>query len=90
MKNPSSECSTTCSGGALVWFYYDNSAGTIHVSGHASQEEAKTFAATVKPEYFIRCTGVPASVRHAALRKSTGMRVRGDFAFEDGRQIEFT
>src|SRR5437879_12481288 len=37
---------------ALV--YYDNSAGTIHVSGHGSQEEQKLLLQLVKPKYFIR------------------------------------
>src|SRR5438046_4080413 len=40
---------------ALV--YYDNSAGTIHVSGHASQEEQKLLLQLVKPKYFIPVHG---------------------------------
>ena len=35
---------------ALV--YYDNSGGTIHVSGHASQEEQKLVLQLVKPQIF--------------------------------------
>src|SRR5262249_1268297 len=40
---------------ALV--HYDNSAGIIHVSGHASQEEQKLLLQLVKPKYFIPVHG---------------------------------
>src|SRR3984885_11784040 len=40
---------------ALV--YYDNNAGLIHVSGHASQEEQKLMLQLVKPKYFIPIHG---------------------------------
>ena len=40
---------------ALV--YYDNDGGTIHVSGHASQEEQKLLLNLVRPRYFIPVHG---------------------------------
>src|SRR5258708_27816479 len=48
--------------------YYDNSAGTIHVSGHASQEEQTLLLQLVKPKYFIPVHGDYRHLfRHAAL-----------------------
>ena len=56
---------------ALV--YYDNSAGTIHVSGHASQEEQKLLLQLVKPKYFIPVHGEYRHLfRHAALAHQLG------------------
>src|SRR6266852_8844047 len=40
---------------ALV--YYDDSSGTIHVSGHGSQEEQKLLLNLVRPRYFIPVHG---------------------------------
>src|SRR5882724_10994323 len=57
---------------ALV--YYDNSAGTIHVSGHASQEEQKLLLQLVKPKYFIPVHGEFRHLfRHAALAHQLGV-----------------
>jgi ribonuclease J len=74
---------------ALV--YYDNSAGTIHVSGHASQEEQKLLLRLVKPKYFIPVHGEYRHLfRHAALAHQLGC-VSGDILLlEDGKVIEFT
>src|ERR1700684_3135579 len=56
---------------ALV--YYDNSAGTIHVSGHASQEEQKLVMQLVKPKYLIPVNGEYRHIfRHAALAHQLG------------------
>src|SRR5207244_12001003 len=56
---------------ALV--YYDNSAGIIHVSGHASQEEQKLLLQLVKPKYFIPVHGEYRHLfRHAALAHQVG------------------
>ncbi len=73
---------------ALV--YYDNSAGTIHVSGHASQEEQKLMLQLVKPKYFIPVHGEYRHLfRHAALAHQLGV-VSGEILLvEDGQSIEF-
>ena len=74
---------------ALV--YYDNSAGVIHVSGHASQEEQKLVLQLVKPKYFIPVHGEYRHLfRHAALAHQLGM-VSGEILLvENGQNIEFT
>jgi len=74
---------------ALV--YYDNAAGPIHVSGHASQEEQKLLLQLVKPKYFIPMHGEYRHLfRHAALAHQLGV-VSGDILLmEDGKCVEFT
>jgi ribonuclease J len=74
---------------ALV--YYENAAGTIHVSGHASQEEQKLLLQLVKPRYFIPVHGEYRHLfRHAALAYQLGV-VSGEIMIvEDGQTIEFT
>ena len=74
---------------ALV--YYDNSAGTIHVSGHASQEEQKLILRLVKPKYFIPVHGEYRHLfRHAALAHQLGAVGEEILLMEDGKCIEFT
>jgi ribonuclease J len=74
---------------ALV--YYDNSAGTIHVSGHASQEEQKLILRLVKPKYFIPVHGEYRHLfRHAALAHQLGAVSEEILIMEDGKCIEFT
>jgi ribonuclease J len=74
---------------ALV--YYDNSAGTIHVSGHASQEEQKLLLQLVKPKYFIPVHGEYRHLfRHAALAHQLGSVSSEILLVEDGRPVEFT
>ncbi len=74
---------------ALV--YYDNSAGTIHVSGHASQEEQKLLLQLVKPKYFIPIHGEYRHLfRHAALAHQLNCVSGEILLLEDGKQIEFT
>jgi ribonuclease J len=74
---------------ALV--YYDNSAGTIHVSGHASQEEQKLLLQLVKPKYFIPVHGEYRHLfRHAALAHQLGCVSGEILLIEDGKTIEFT
>jgi ribonuclease J len=74
---------------ALV--YYDNSAGVIHVSGHASQEEQKLVLQLIKPKYFIPVHGEYRHLfRHAALAHQLGV-VSGEILLvENGQNIEFT
>jgi ribonuclease J len=74
---------------ALV--YYDNSAGTIHVSGHASQEEQKLILQLVKPKYFIPVHGEYRHLfRHAALAYQLGCVSGEILVLEDGHTLEFT
>jgi ribonuclease J len=74
---------------ALV--YYDNSGGTIHVSGHASQEEHKLIMQLVKPKYFIPVHGEYRHLfRHAALAYQLGSVSGEILLLEDGHTLEFT
>jgi len=74
---------------ALV--YYDNSAGVIHVSGHASQEEQKLVLQLVKPKYFIPIHGEYRHLfRHAALAHQLGVVSGEILLIENGQNIEFT
>ena len=73
---------------ALV--YYDNSAGTIHVSGHASQEEQKLILQLVKPRYFIPVHGEYRHLfRHAALARQLNCVSGEILLLEDGHCLEF-
>jgi ribonuclease J len=74
---------------ALV--YYDNNAGLIHVSGHASQEEQKLMLQLVKPRYFIPIHGEYRQLfRHAAMAHQLGVVSDEVLLLEDGHPIEFT
>jgi ribonuclease J len=74
---------------ALV--YYDNNAGLIHVSGHASQEEQKLMLQLVKPKYFIPLHGEYRQLfRHAALAHQLGVVSGEIMLLEDGQPVEFT
>ena len=74
---------------ALV--YYDNAGGTIHVSGHASQEEQKLVLQLVKPKYFIPVHGEYRHLfRHAALAYQLGCVSGEIIILEDGNTLELT
>jgi ribonuclease J len=74
---------------ALV--YYENAAGTIHVSGHGSQEEQKLILQLAKPKYFIPVHGEYRHLfRHAALAYQIGCVSGEILLLEDGQSIEFT
>jgi ribonuclease J len=74
---------------ALV--YYDNDGGTIHVSGHASQEEQKMLLNLVRPRYFIPIHGEYRQLfRHSALAHAVGAVSEEILLIEDGQPIEFT
>jgi len=74
---------------ALV--YYDNSAGVIHVSGHASQEEQKLMLQLMKPKFFIPVHGEYRHLfRHAALAHQLGAVSEEILLIENGQAIEFT
>jgi ribonuclease J len=77
-----------CRRRALV--YYDNSGGTIHVSGHASQEEQKLILQLVKPKYFIPVHGEFRHLfRHAGLAAQLGCVSGQILLMEDGHVMEF-
>jgi ribonuclease J len=74
---------------ALV--YYDNDGGTIHVSGHGSQEEQKMLLNLVRPRYFIPIHGEYRQLfRHSALAHAVGAVSEEILLIEDGQPIEFT
>jgi len=74
---------------ALV--YYDNSAGIIHVSGHASQEEQKLLLGLVRPRHFIPIHGEYRQLfRHAAMAHQLGVVSGEILLIENGQPIEFT
>jgi len=74
---------------ALV--YYDNDGGTIHVSGHASQEEQKMLLNLVRPRFFIPIHGEYRQLfRHSALAHAVGAVSEEILLIEDGQPIEFT
>jgi ribonuclease J len=74
---------------ALV--YYDDSGGTLHVSGHASQEEQKLILNLVRPRYFIPVHGEFRQLfRHAAMAQQLGSVSGEVLLVEDGQPIEFT
>ncbi len=74
---------------ALV--YYDNDGGTIHVSGHACQEEQKMLLNLVRPRYFIPIHGEYRQLfRHSALAHAVGAVSEEIMLIEDGQPIEFT
>jgi ribonuclease J len=74
---------------ALV--YYDNDGGTIHVSGHACQEEQKMLLNLVRPRYFIPIHGEFRQLfRHSALAHAVGAVSEEILLIEDGQPIEFT
>jgi ribonuclease J len=74
---------------ALV--YYDNSGGTLHVSGHASQEEQKLMLNLVRPKYFVPLHGEYRQLfRHAALAQQLGAVSGEVILLEDGQPVEFT
>ena len=71
--------------------YYDNDGGTIHVSGHASQEEQKLLLNLVRPRFFIPVHGEFRQLfRHAALAHTVGAVSEEILLIEDGQPIEFT
>ncbi len=74
---------------ALV--YYDNDGGTIHVSGHASQEEQKILLQLVKPKFFIPIHGEYRQLfQHAALAEQVGAVGSEILLLDTGHPVEFT
>ncbi|HEY0757928.1 MAG TPA: ribonuclease J [Acidisarcina sp.] len=68
--------------------YDDGSAGLIHVSGHASQEEQRLMINLLKPKYFIPVHGDYRHLKkHVEVALSTGV-VETAILLEDGQVLE--
>ena len=66
-------------------------AGSAHVSGHASQEELLLMLNLVRPEYFIPVHGeYRMLVTHGKLATTTGVPGDNVFVIENGDIIQFT
>ena len=64
---------------------------TVHVHGHASQEELKMMLALVRPQYFVPVHGEYRHlVSHAALAEQMGIANSNIFVLEDGDVLELT
>ena len=69
---------------------YDRIA-TVHVHGHASQEELKLVLSLVKPRYFVPVHGEYRHLNsHAQLAWDMGVAEDGIFVLEDGDVLELT
>ena len=67
---------------------YDRIA-TVHVHGHASQEELKLVLSLVKPRYFVPVHGEYRHLRaHAQIAWDMGVAEDGIFVLEDGDVLE--
>ena len=64
---------------------------TVHVHGHASQEELKMMLSLVKPQYLVPVHGEHRHlIRHAALGHDMGIPESNTFVLEDGDVLELT
>ena len=65
--------------------------GSLHVSGHACQEELKIIHALVKPKFFIPVHGEQRHLRvHAKLAREMGMNPKNIIISDIGKVIELT
>lgn len=72
--------------GAIVHHSHNAS---VHVSGHASQEELKLLLRLVRPRYFVPIHGEYRHlVRHRAVAQTAGMRPESTFLIEDGNVLQ--
>ena len=64
---------------------------TVHVHGHASQEELKTMLRLVNPRFFVPVHGEYRHlIAHAALAQSMGLPPQNTFVLEDGDVLALT
>ena len=64
---------------------------TVHVHGHASQEELKMMLSLVRPKYFVPVHGEYRHlVAHAKLAWDLGLGQEGIFVLEDGDVLELS
>lgn len=65
--------------------------GTIHVSGHACQEELKIMLSLIRPRYFMPVHGeFKHLLQHAHLAQETGVQHENIFLSENGKILEIT
>ncbi|MFC1965498.1 ribonuclease J [Chloroflexota bacterium] len=77
-----------CKQGARV--LYDKVA-SVHVHGHASQEELKLLLSLVKPKFFMPIHGAYRHLSlHAKLAQSVGIPENNIFVLEDGDALEIS
>jgi len=70
---------------------HGTSAGTAHVSGHASQEELLLMLNLVRPKHFVPIHGeYRMLVTHAGLAQKTGVEKENCHIIENGDVVEFT
>ena len=63
---------------------------SVHVSGHASQEEMKLLIHLVKPKYFIPIHGELRHLKqHATIAKEVGVPEENVAVIENGQMVEF-
>ncbi len=66
-------------------------ADTVHVHGHAAQEELKAMISLTKPRHFVPIHGeFRHLVAHAAIAKSLGVHEKNTFLMEDGDVLELS
>ena len=64
---------------------------TVHVHGHASQEELKTMLSIVNPRFFMPVQGEYRHLMaHAAIARSMGIRDESIFVLDDGDVLALT
>ena len=69
----------------------DERAGSLHVSGHACQDELKIIHALVKPKFFIPVHGEQRMLRvHSKLAQEMGMHPNNIIISDIGKVIELT
>ncbi len=77
--------------GANVVWAHGPGAPTVHVSGHASQEELKLMLSLVKPKYFVPVHGEYRHlILHARLAQRMGVPAEHIMVIEDGDVLELT
>lgn len=65
--------------------------GTVHVSGHGSQEELRLMLNLIKPKYFIPIHGEYRMLRaHAILAEQVGVDPENIFLLDNGNTVEIS
>ncbi|TPG87921.1 ribonuclease J [Brevibacillus laterosporus] len=78
-----------CRAGAEVIYGGHGPNGTVHVSGHGSQEELRLMLNLMKPEYFIPIHGEYRMQRmHAILAEQVGVPSENIFLLDNGDTVE--
>ncbi|MGG0755457.1 ribonuclease J [Brevibacillus laterosporus] len=78
-----------CRAGAEVIYGGHGPNGTVHVSGHGSQEELRLMLNLMKPKYFIPIHGEYRMQRmHAILAEQVGVASENTFLLDNGDTVE--